>query len=96
MAAIDRELCEELQVRLNSLGRTLFQAVDPSRRFLVVFREVTISGTPLAKEHDALAWAGPRGISFLPLAPTDRQFVTKALQLSGAVEADTNQRIPAL
>lgn len=77
--AIQRELGEELGVELAGLGSLLFAGLDPDGRFRIHFLEVMIHGEPQVLEHEDIWWANVEELSSVPLAPTDRQFVTEQL-----------------
>jgi mutator protein MutT len=73
--AVARELREELDVTVEGIGPVLFSRQDPGSPYLIEFVEVSISGTPRALEHAAIAWVMGRELKALDLAPTDRAFV---------------------
>lgn len=79
--AMARELREELDVALVSLGRELCTRRDGDSVFEIVFVDVHIAGEPRALEHVALAWVAPHELSRYPLAPSD---VVCAEVLTGA------------
>jgi mutator protein MutT len=69
--AMTRELREELDVTVRSLGRELCTRRDGESVFEIVFVEAHIDGEPRALEHVALAWVAPHELSRYPLAPSD-------------------------
>lgn len=73
-AAADRELREELGVRLVRLGRTLHSRRDPGSPFVIHFVEAEIEGDPVAREHEELRWVGASELAELALAPADAGF----------------------
>lgn len=77
--AARRELAEELNVRVVSVGGPLFETTDPGSDFLIVFRHVQIIGEPQALEHEALCWASPLELVGFRLAPSDELFVHRHL-----------------
>lgn len=77
--AARRELAEELNLEVQSVGNLLFSAVDPGAPFQIDFFEVNIKGTPLAIEHQEVRWCSIEEISYLPLAPADDRFVKEFL-----------------
>ncbi len=79
--AMARELREELDVTLTSLGRELCTRRDGESVFEITFVEAHIAGEPRAVEHVAIAWVQPSEMSRYPLAPSD---VMCAELLSGA------------
>lgn len=72
--AAERELREELGVRLVRLGRTLHSRRDPGSPFLIHFVEAEIEGEPVAREHEELRWVPPAELEALDLAPADAAF----------------------
>ncbi len=70
-----RELAEELDVDVQSVGTTLFSAHDPGSEFLIEFVPVTIQGAPRCIEHSAMQWLTIDELTRLDLAPSDRRFV---------------------
>jgi 8-oxo-dGTP diphosphatase len=77
--AARRELFEELDVKVTTMGRELFAVHDPNSPFLIVFVEVEIESIPVCREHMELRWCSPPELDILSLAPSDRQFVDRAL-----------------
>ncbi|MEO8478126.1 MAG: (deoxy)nucleoside triphosphate pyrophosphohydrolase [Gemmatimonadota bacterium] len=71
-----RELAEELGVNLISIGRLIFSTHDDGSPFVIEFYPATFDGEPAALEHADLRWATLAEIAELPLAPSDRAFVT--------------------
>lgn len=81
-AAIARELREELGLRAVAVGPARFERLDPDSPYLLIFRDVTAAGIPVAHEHDALAWATPAELTEYPMAPGDAAFVAHLLATS--------------
>ena len=77
--AVRRELTEELNVRVASVGATLFQVTDPGTPFLILFKAVAIVGEPQAVEHTALCWASPLELIGFRMAPSDEMFLHRYL-----------------
>jgi mutator protein MutT len=77
--AARRELREELDVTVTSMGRELFAVNDHGSPFLIAFLEVEIEGTPVCREHVEVRWCTPLELNALALAPSDRQFVVRRL-----------------
>ena len=75
VAAIRRELREELDIEAASVGSSEFEVADAGSPYLIAFIPVTIEAEPRALEHDALAWASIRELLEMPLAPSDRRYV---------------------
>ena len=74
--ALKRELKEELDVRVTSLGSTLLEVHDSGSPYLIAFIAVTIDGVPQCIEHTAVAWQSPTELLALPLAPSDARFAS--------------------
>ena len=72
--AARRELAEELEVRVLSVGEVEFAIEDPGSEFVIEFHPVAIEGEPRCLEHAALAWVGVERLLELPLAPSDREY----------------------
>jgi 8-oxo-dGTP diphosphatase len=70
-----RELAEELDVRVLSVGSAIFSFADPGSEFLIEFVPTTIHGSPKCLEHMDLRWVSLPDLPSLDLAPSDRQFV---------------------
>jgi 8-oxo-dGTP diphosphatase len=77
LQAAQRELMEELGVRVLSVGQVLFSSQDPGSRFLVEFVEVQIRGVPEPREHDEIRWLTANELRALKLAPSDQAFASK-------------------
>lgn len=77
--ALERELGEELDVGLRSVGETLFEAGDPGTAFVIRFRRVRIRGEPRALEHTEIRWVPRSALPALALAPGDARFVEERL-----------------
>jgi mutator protein MutT len=73
--AVERELGEELGVRVVEVGPVLFSINDPGSHFVIEFLPVAIAGEPQALEHSALSWVAEEELFALALAPSDRKFV---------------------
>jgi mutator protein MutT len=72
--AAERELAEELDVRVTSVGDLLLAVADPGSAFRIEFLQVEIEGNPRCIEHTELAWAVPADVVSMTLAPSDRHF----------------------
>ncbi len=83
-AAARRELREELDVELARAAPAVAELGDDGAPFVIAFVPVQICGEPRCLEHSQLAWATPRELLALPLAPSDRIFVESLVQLSSA------------
>jgi len=75
LEAARRELAEELDVRLVSLGARLLSVHDEGSPFVIDFYEATVAGTPSPREHEAVGWFTLDELRNLPLAPADARFV---------------------
>ena len=75
LAAV-RELKEELNMQVLSLGAMRLQIKDEASGFLICFVEVEAVGEPLLLEHSELVWATPAEMKTLALAPSDLAFVS--------------------
>lgn len=72
--AVERELEEELGVRVREVGPVEFSIADPDSPFVIEFLPVEIDGEPRCIEHTALAWVSETDLLSLALAPSDLQF----------------------
>jgi 8-oxo-dGTP diphosphatase len=72
--AAEREMAEELAVRVLSVGPVEFSIRDPGSPFRIEFLPVHIQGEPIALEHQRIAWATEQELAALPLAPSDRAY----------------------
>ena len=73
--AARRELAEELDVRVLSVGSAIFSVADPGSEFLIEFVPTAIHGSPKCLEHMDLRWMSLPDLPSLELAPSDRRFV---------------------
>lgn len=73
--SITRELAEELDVRVRSVGTELFSTSDPESPFIIVFLPVVIEGEPQCIEHTEIRWANLAEVAQFALAPSDARFV---------------------
>ena len=74
VAAIRRELREELDIDPASVAGSEFEVADAGSPYLIAFIPVTIEAEPSALEHDALAWASIQELLAMPLAPSDLRY----------------------
>lgn len=81
--AARRELREELDVGVASLGRELFTVHDPGSPYLIAFVEVAIEGTPKCLEHQELRWCQRGEFAEISFAPSDRRFALTVLLGTG-------------
>lgn len=75
LEAARRELAEELSLRTNAIGRTLFTTGDGYAPFVIHFIEVEIEGEPDPHEHTELGWFTRAELEEVALAPADAAFV---------------------
>lgn len=75
LEAARRELGEELDVGVTSVGDVAFRSRDPGSTFVIEFATVAIEGEPRALEHTEVRWLTAAEASTLPLAPADRAFL---------------------
>jgi 8-oxo-dGTP diphosphatase len=75
LAALRRELREELGVEVTTVDTPVFEADDLGSAFSIVFVPTSIEGTPHPFEHDQILWARLEDLDKLPLAPTDQRYV---------------------
>ncbi len=73
--AAQRELFEELSLRVTGSGALLFAITDEASGFQINFLEVNASGEPTLNEHFAMKWCTLQELGELDLAPSDRSFV---------------------
>lgn len=96
LAAVRRELAEELAVRVREVGEVAFSVRDPGSEFVIHFLPVEIEGEPRSIEHDELRWASVRELRALPLAPSDHRFVREGLEAGSAPALPRGQGAPTL
>jgi mutator protein MutT len=75
LMAAKREMLEELDVEVRSVGPAAFSVGDPGSPFVIEFVPTSISGEPVCQEHTDLRWATLAELSEMDLAPSDRQFL---------------------
>ena len=75
LEAARRELAEELDLAVVSLGDLLLSVHDEGSPFVIEFFETVAEGTPVAHEHSELAWFAAPELRSLALAPADARFV---------------------
>ena len=76
LAAARRELAEELNVDVVSIGEVLYRRQDPGSEFQIEFVSAEIRGDPEALEHSAVAWVSIAELKSLSLAPSDEVFAS--------------------
>jgi mutator protein MutT len=75
--AARRELREEMEVEVTTLGDHLLSIADEGSPFVIEFHAVTIVGEPVAHEHERLGWFAPSELRAMALAPADRTFAER-------------------
>ena len=75
LEAAQRELDEELRVRVIQCGPVLFETLDTTLKYSINFAEVTIEGEPIVVEHQGICWVPKERLLSYKLAPADRKFV---------------------
>ena len=80
--ALDRELHEELGIRIHAMEPLIAvpQAYRDKRIVLDVFRIARFSGKPHGREKQALAWSPPENLHTYPMPPADRPVVAALTQ----------------
>jgi 8-oxo-dGTP diphosphatase len=86
LEAARRELREELDVAVVSVGPVELSVEDPGSPFVIEFLPVEIVGEPVCLEHADLAWVTEAEAAALPLAPSDRQYVLHRLRTAAERE----------
>ncbi len=77
--AVTRELLEEFGVETLSVGKVVYECLDPGSPFLVRFLDVVIRGRPVPTEHTEMSWFEPKSLPTVGLAPCDARFVAEHL-----------------
>lgn len=75
MAALRRELREELAVEVVAVEDELFRSDDAGSHFTIAFIPTVIDGEPEPLEHEEIMWASPEELTRLDLAPSDLLFL---------------------
>lgn len=70
-----RELREELDLEVTSVGMILFRRIDSASGFSINFVDVNVvDREPTLLEHSAYAWLSAEQLVTWPLAPSDLEF----------------------
>ena len=77
LAALRRELREELEVDVVAVAPEVFRRDDPGSQFTIAFVPTTIAGDPQALEHDEIVWASLDQLRDMELAPSDACYVKR-------------------
>ncbi len=86
--AMARELHEELGLGFVAVGHEVCVQHDGASPFEIHFLAVTVTGEPVAHEHEALAWIAPHEFGSYPLAPSDAVCAAVLRDQRDAGEAD--------
>lgn len=73
--AARRELAEELDLEVTSVGHRLHRVADTAPRFVIHFHPVAVTGDPRAIEHTEVGWFSLDELLGKELAPADERFV---------------------
>jgi 8-oxo-dGTP diphosphatase len=77
--AADRELKEELNLCVLSIGNVRLSILDSASGYVINFVDVEADGDPALFEHTAFLWLLPGELNQVRLAPTDQQFAKRLL-----------------
>lgn len=80
LAALQRELSEELGVEVRSVAGNPISLPDPGSNYTVEFVPTEVLGEPQPLEHSEIAWVPPEEIDDYALAPADRIFADQHLE----------------
>lgn len=80
LAALQRELSEELGVQVRSVAGNPISLPDPGSNYTVEFVPTEIMGDPQPLEHTEIEWVAVSEIDGYDLAPADRIFAEQHLE----------------
>ena len=80
LAALQRELSEELGVQVRSVAGNPISLPDPGSNYTVEFVPTEIMGDPQPLEHTEIEWVPVSEIDGYDLAPADRIFAEQHLE----------------
>lgn len=80
LAALQRELSEELGVEVRSVSGSSISLPDPGSNYTVEFVPTDVLGEPQPLEHTELAWVSVGEIDDYDLAPADEIFASQHLK----------------
>lgn len=80
LAALQRELNEELGVQVRSVAGAQISLPDPGSNYTVEFVPTEITGDPQPLEHTEIEWVPVDEIGDYELAPADRIFADQHLE----------------
>lgn len=84
LVAARRELAEELEIEVTSVGDVILSVADGRSPFVIDFVDTVAVGTPNALEHEALGWFSVDEMLEMRLAPADARFVAHLARLAAA------------
>lgn len=88
LEAARRELAEELELEVTSVGELVLSVADGRSPFVIDFVDTVAEGSPSALEHDELGWFTVDEMLGMRLAPADAHFVARLAQdMDAAQEA---------
>ena len=73
--AARRELAEELEIEVTSVGELVLSVADGRSPFVIDFVNTVAVGSPSPLEHDELGWFTVDEMLEMRLAPADARFV---------------------
>ncbi len=74
LEAARRELAEELELEVTSVGDLILSVADGRSPFVIDFVDTVALGSPSALEHDELGWFTVDDMLEMRLAPADARF----------------------
>lgn len=80
LAALQRELSEELGVQVRSVGGNQISLPDPGSNYSVEFIPTEILGDPQPLEHAEIQWVDVGEVDTYDLAPADELFARQHLR----------------
>lgn len=86
--AARRELAEELEIEVTSVGELVLSVADGRSPFVIDFVDTVAVGSPNPLEHEELGWFTVEEMLEMRLAPADARFVAHlAREMAAAQEA---------
>ena len=79
-AALERELLEELGLRVTRTAESRFEHANEEAGVMVSFHDVEVDGEPEPLEHAELGWFAVEALRALSLTPSDAHFVRAVLR----------------
>jgi 8-oxo-dGTP diphosphatase len=93
LEAARRELAEELEMEVTSVGELVLSVVDGHSPFVIDFVDAVAVGSPSALEHDALGWFTVDEMLEMRLAPADARFVA---HLAGVLDHGSGDALTSI